>query len=155
MKPFRCNWNRIMSYTLGTAAKAAGISKATVHRAIKSGRISATRHDDGSYTIQPAELHRVFPPVSRNSDDNGDVRRSGTPIETAETGKLAVLNAQLEAEIAGLKELVRVHKEQVDDLRTERDRLLGQVESAHRLLTHQTSNTPETPKWFQWFRRSA
>jgi hypothetical protein len=145
-----------MSYTLGTAAKAAGISKATVHRAIKSGRISATRHDNGSYTIDPAELHRVFPPVSQNSDANGDVRRSETPAETAETAKLAILNAQLEVEITGLKALVKVHQEQVDDLRGERDRLLGQVESAHRLLTHhQTSNTPEPPKRFWWFRRSA
>jgi hypothetical protein len=144
-----------MSYTLGTAAKAAGVSKATIHRAIKSGKISATRHEDGSYTIQPAELHRVFPPVSGNSGDDTGVRRSETPAETAETAKLAVLNAQLEAEIAGLKELVRVHREQVDDLRTERDRLLGQVESAHRLLTHQQTTTTPEPKRFWWFRRSA
>ncbi len=145
-----------MSYTLGTAAKATGLSKATMHRAIKSGRISATRHEDGSYTIDPAELHRVFPPVSEgDGDGNGAVRRSETHAGTAETVETALLNAKLEAEIAGLKELLRVHKEQVDDLRTERDRLLGQVESAHRLLTHhQTTSTPE-PKRFWWFRRSA
>jgi predicted site-specific integrase-resolvase len=45
-----------MSYTLGTAAKAVGKSKATISKAIKSGRISATKHDNGSYTIDAAEL---------------------------------------------------------------------------------------------------
>lgn len=50
-----------MSYTLGEAAKATGKNKSTINRAIKAGRISAERQDDGSYRIDPAELHRVFP----------------------------------------------------------------------------------------------
>jgi hypothetical protein len=53
-----------MSYTLGEAAKASGKSKTTLHRAIKSGKISATKAEDGSYSIDPAELHRVFPSVT-------------------------------------------------------------------------------------------
>jgi predicted site-specific integrase-resolvase len=53
-----------MSYTLGDAAKAVGKSKTTLHRAIKSGRISAKKSEDGSYSIDPSELHRVFPPVT-------------------------------------------------------------------------------------------
>ena len=36
-----------MGYSLGQAAKAAGRSKTTIHRAIKSGRLSAARADDG------------------------------------------------------------------------------------------------------------
>ena len=52
-----------MSYTIGQAAKATGKSKPTISRAIKSNTISATKNDDGSFTIDPAELHRVFPPV--------------------------------------------------------------------------------------------
>ena len=56
-----------MSYTLGTAAKATGKSKATISRAIRSGRISAKKTKGGSYEIDPAELHRVFHP---NSNDN-------------------------------------------------------------------------------------
>ena len=145
---------------MGTAAKAAGISKATVHRAIKDGRISATRLDDGSYSIEPCELHRIFPPVSAEPPATvatgvaeQPVRRSETPAEPPETvdAELAIANARLEAEIAGLRELLRVHRDQVDDLRGERDRLLGQVETAHRLLTHhQTAPAPEPapePMW--------
>jgi len=48
-------------YSLAQAAKAAGKSKPTIARAIKAGRISAIRSEDGSYSIDPAELARVFP----------------------------------------------------------------------------------------------
>ena len=50
-----------MSYTLREAAAEAGCSRSTIHRAIKSGRLSARRGEDGSYAIDPAELARVFP----------------------------------------------------------------------------------------------
>src|SRR4051812_42189829 len=46
--------------TLGAAAKLTGLNRTTVLRAIKSGRLSATRQDDGSYRIDPAELERVY-----------------------------------------------------------------------------------------------
>ena len=51
-----------MRYTLGTAAKATGKAKSTILRAVKSGAVSATKAHDGSYEIEPSELHRVFPP---------------------------------------------------------------------------------------------
>jgi hypothetical protein len=50
-----------MAYTLGQAARAVGRSKTTLNRAIKSGKISAIRGEDGSYTINPAELQRRIP----------------------------------------------------------------------------------------------
>ena len=65
----------LMSYTLGQAAKATGMSKSTILRAIKSGKISAIKNEaSGEWTIEPAELHRVYPTVadrvaSRNSSD--------------------------------------------------------------------------------------
>ncbi len=49
-------------YTMGAAAKAVGVGKATIHRAIASGKLSATRLDDRSYRIDGAELARVFTP---------------------------------------------------------------------------------------------
>src|SRR3546814_1223312 len=51
-----------MAYTLGEAAKATGISKASISRAIDSGRISAIKTESGSFSIEPVELHRVYPP---------------------------------------------------------------------------------------------
>ena len=47
--------------SLQQAAKAVGKSKPTLSRAIKGGRLSATRTATGAYEIDPAELARVFP----------------------------------------------------------------------------------------------
>lgn len=50
-----------MAYTLGDAAKATGKSKETIASAIRSGRISAVRDGTGTFRIDPAELHRIYP----------------------------------------------------------------------------------------------
>lgn len=64
-----------MSYTLGEAAKASGMSKAAISRAIKNGTITAQKQENGSYKIDPAELHRVYPAIpeqqARNRSPNG------------------------------------------------------------------------------------
>lgn len=52
-----------MAYTLGQAAKATGKTKATIQEAIKRGRVSAAKDESGRYQIDPAELHRVYPPI--------------------------------------------------------------------------------------------
>ena len=52
-----------MVYTLGQAASATGKSKTTIANAIKKGRISAVKDETGAYTIDPAELHRVYAPL--------------------------------------------------------------------------------------------
>ena len=51
-----------MSYSLSNAAAACGIYKSTVLRSIKSGRLTATKDALGQWRIEPAELHRVYPP---------------------------------------------------------------------------------------------
>src|SRR5512135_3393463 len=50
-----------MAYTLGEAAKATGISKTSIRRALDKGRISGTKSETGEWRIDPAELHRVYP----------------------------------------------------------------------------------------------
>lgn len=63
-----------MRYTLGTAAKATGKAKSTILRAVKSGAISATKAHDGSYEIEPSELHRVFPPNGAQQAASNDAK---------------------------------------------------------------------------------
>ena len=48
--------------SLQQAATAAGLNKSTVLRAIKGGKISASRNEHGDWIVEPAELHRVYPP---------------------------------------------------------------------------------------------
>ena len=118
--------------TLGEAAKQAGISKSTLSRAIKSGRVSAFRTDDGAFSIDPAELFRVYPPQHATHVGNGSMTRGATPSATDAT---PAENAALKAEIEGLKAQLSLMKEHADDLKSQRDGWQKQAEAAQRLLS--------------------
>ena len=68
-----------MGYTLGAAARACGMSKTSVLRSIKAGRISAGRDEFGQWAIEPCELHRVYPALTADNDTaNGTGERAVT-----------------------------------------------------------------------------
>ena len=115
-----------MTYTLGMAARATGLSKSTIHRAIKDGRISATRTDAWSFAIDPAELHRVFPPAQdATRSDNGSVTQDAT---LSERGKVALRQVLLEAEIAASLQVNALLCEQLHETRVDRERWRGQAQ---------------------------
>lgn len=125
------------SLSLREAAEQAGTSKSTVWRSIKSGRLSATRTDDGGFAIDPAELFRVFPPQQASERSLGrDATTSETPSVRGETGgtDLAIRLATAQAEVAGLRALLAEVKTSRDEIRTDRDEWRGRAE---RLLTDQ------------------
>ena len=76
-----------MAYTLGQAAKAVGMSKGTIAFSIKKGRISAQKDEFGQWSIDPAELHRVYPPCTGAENDK---LNDAAPIAQAELGVLLV-----------------------------------------------------------------
>lgn len=99
-------------YTLGTAAKATGKSKTTIQRAISKGNISAHKDQDGSYSIDPSELHRVFSLVTDETvsrDPNLDTSRPHD--ETPE----------LKAKIEALEAMLAREREALDEVREDRD----------------------------------
>ncbi len=92
-----------MALSLREAAQQAGVNKSSIFRAIKRGRLSAGRTDDGDYAIDPAELLRVYPPKPSPEDaEQPDARQEAT----AETTELKIRTARLEAEVSGLRELL-------------------------------------------------
>ena len=157
-------------FSLSQAAKCAGVSKATIHRAIKSGKLSAIRQDDGSYQIDPAELSRVYEitvggggglvtpetatePVSGRFDET--IRN---PSRNAASETPA---AVLQAELVGARQLIDFLKAQVEglrgdveDLRGDRDGWRQQAETAQRLLTH-SRETASPPARRPWWKRLA
>jgi hypothetical protein len=92
--------------------------------------LSATRTDDGGYSIDPAELFRVYPPTSVASDPEAD-RSAGqnaialAPINSTE---MLVRQAQLEAAVSGLQAILDSERKRGEELRTERDRWAAQAE---------------------------
>lgn len=107
-----------MAYTLGEAAKATGISKASISRAINSGRISATKKDDGSFSIEPVELHRVYPPklAAPVTETHSETLRNGN-ADTRNGSDSNVLQARLDAAL----EQLRDRDGTIDDLRRRLD----------------------------------
>jgi hypothetical protein len=100
-------------FSMGEAARQAGVSKATIHRAIKAGKLSAAKKNDGSYVIDPAELFRAYPSVKQA--ETVTARRSVTPHEIPpETPDMVRENAML--------------RERIDELKEERDAWRNQAE---------------------------
>lgn len=120
-----------MAYTLGEAAKATGKSKATISKAIKSGRLSAAKDEAGAFQIDPAELHRVYPiTVSTKQNETPD-ESQGNPLND---GLVRELQARLETAHERL-----VDKETViSDLREDRDKWRQQATA---LLVDQRSKS--------------
>lgn len=123
--------------TLGQAARLAGTSKTTLTRAIRAGRLSATRRDDGSYEIAPAELCRVYtvtPATPETGAATGDVARGATmtsdPGATACDPDVTTRLAALDAEVKGLRELLA-------EVKQSRDSWQAQAERATLALTDQ------------------
>ena len=54
-------------HTPRSAARAAGVTKSAIYRAIKSGRLPACKLNGGSYAIYPAELLRAFPSMAQDA----------------------------------------------------------------------------------------
>jgi hypothetical protein len=130
-----------MELSLSTAAKTTGKGKSTIHRAIKSGKLSARKTEDGAYLIDTSELARVF-------QLNVPAHVSGTPREAQEllVEPLGAEVASLRARVAGLEELlarereaVAREQESVDDLRKRLDRAEERVHA----LTHQPREQPQ------------
>lgn len=135
-----------MRITIKQAAEATGKSKPTILRAIKSSAISAVKDEiSGAWMIDPAELHRVFPPASNNEneaphDDATLLRR-----------EVSLMQQRLE-ELQQDRERERLDKDrQIDNLNRrleaadeERRTTLRQLTA---LLTDQRETTPRRSWW--------
>ena len=116
------------------AAKEAGVSIPTITRAIKSGKMSASKQDGGGYLIDTSELARVFPALKPSSNDTPTKLGSETPNDNG------VLQARLEAKDEQIALLVSER----DDLRRRLDDEAAERRKLTLLLTDQTAR-PAAP----------
>ena len=109
-----------MPYTLAEAARAIGMQKSTVLRAIKRGSLSAVRDaPTGQWLVEPAELHRVYPAI------NGSGVRSGASPDNAplRTDALEAENRELRARLGDAHATVDDLRRRLDVADEERRRL--------------------------------
>lgn len=83
--------------SLSQAAKETGKSKSTINRAIKTGKLSATRHQNGTYSIAASELFRAFPTGTPEGSQWVDTQPAKEPDGTAVI-RIEALEAALQRE---------------------------------------------------------
>ena len=93
--------------------------------------MSAVRQDDGSFSIDPSELHRVYPPTPPST-----VHR-----EQYETYQETEVNSR---ELIELRVKLEAAHKRIEDLEEDREEWRKQ---ANRLLTH----TPQPSLWQRLF----
>lgn len=138
-----------MILTLRQAAELTGKSKSTLTRAIKSGRLSASRDGEGMYAIDPAELARAYPFVER-PDAQHDARHGAPRNGETEADDAAILRLRLSLLVDEQdRERAAAEREReqlaatVADLRTRLDRAEQRITA---LIGNK--NTKKRPWWF-------
>jgi hypothetical protein len=100
-------------FTLGTAARHVGKSKPTISKAIKDGKLSATKIN-GTYQIDPSELARVFSTYTPTEARTASLSGSSSTVALALAEQR---NDHLEDAVDGLKA-------RLDDMKAERDQAI-------------------------------
>lgn len=151
-----------MQYTAGEAAKATGKNIATITRAIKSGKISASKNETGAWRIEPAELHRVFPPIPQELR-KPQMQEDATPTQEPNASNDSLLReelATLRERVNSQDQLLADRADQIADLRTRLDREGEERRKLAAQLTDQRSSSaasapsePAAPRsWWPWRR---
>ena len=130
-----------MTYSLQQAADAAGVNKSTVFRAIKAGKVSATRNGHDRWLIEPAEIHRVYPPATQG---NRKLKGDGNDTHQADLAEANQRAAMAELEVSLLRATT-------EDLRRDRD---SWREQAQRLALPAPANA-RSKRWWWRSRRNA
>jgi hypothetical protein len=116
-----------MPLTLSQAARSCGRGKTTLLRAVRSGRLSATRDETaGTWLIEPSELARVFPLGPIPGPANGAPRNNLDREDRS---------AVLEARIAEMINAQRLRDDVIADLRERLDRSEAERREAHARIT--------------------
>jgi len=120
------------------------------------GRLSATRLDDGNFSIDPAELFRAYPTTPNNSYDERLIERGATPVPAELQSRISMLELLLEKEreaVAREREISAREREISADLKEDRDRWRQQAASLLADLRPELAEPASPAKrraWWRW-----
>ncbi len=127
-------------FTIAGAARAAGVGRATIQRALKAGRLSATTNEQGERVIDMTELLRVFGPLKQSEQPASSIT---SQLDTGgEQGLSAVL-------VEVLREQLRKAEEREQQAQQEKARLMALLEAeqqARRDLEQKLLPPPPPPQ---------
>lgn len=144
--------------TVRQAAERVGVSRQTMFRYIKEGKVSATLSHSGEKQIEVSELLRAFgslqpetaTPATQSNRQRQPQDNNATPMTVAYQIELERLKAQLElknAELELARERIAELKSREHSSSEEKNRLLTLIEQQTRLLeAPQRTKTPSQKK---------
>lgn len=139
---FKCVRGSEMELSASQAAKATGKSIPTITRAIKSGKLSASRNGEG-WLIDTSELNRVFPLLPQGANVTPKMLDNETPISAN----------MLQVELKALRELLATKDEIISDLKEDRDHWRDMAETVTRQLPGPASKAHSGQQWWPFGKR--
>ena len=125
------------------------VSRGTIYRDIRQGKLSAEDNGKGRTVVDLSELERVYERKrGRELSHTVQQAQSGTDDSVRE-------NNVLRREVELLREQITGHVGVINDLRSERDRLLKLLEeqtSSVKLLTDERMRQTHRRRWWSWRR---
>jgi hypothetical protein len=136
-------------FTIAGAARAAGVGRATIQRALKAGRLSATTNEQGERVIDLTELLRVFGPLKQSEQPASSI--ASQPDTGGEQRSSAVL-------VEVLRQQLRKAEEREQQAQQEKARLLSLLEAEQqsrrdleqKLLPPPQPSPPSPPRHRVW-----
>ena len=137
---------------LAEAVRITGKSKSTLWRAIKDGRMSATRTPQGEYQVDVAELARAFQIAVPETADPVPLKQGATTKEQDETAlELALLRQDVRAKEQALQEKTDEVQWLREELRQASQNAQEATKAVRLLLTHQEEGNSEPKgRWLIW-----
>lgn len=125
------------------------VSRGTIYRDIRQGKLSAEDNGKGRTVVDLSELERVY--KRKRGGEVSHIAQSAQSETTDSVHETSVLRREVEL----LREHITGHVGVIDDLRSERDRLLKLLEeqaSSVKLLTDVRLRQKRPRRWWPWRR---
>lgn len=136
------------------AADLTGMSKPGIIKAMRQGRISATKDHNGDWRVEPVELFRVYPPVSKPAavvQNAPEYTPEHIPEHTPEnTPTLQVENEQLRQRLADKDDVIDDLRQRLDKEADERRRLTMILTDSRPAAAPEPAPAPKRKPW--WLR---
>ena len=126
-----------MPFSLSKAAKVAGVSKTTVHKWVKTGKLSASKGADGTYSIDRSELERITSarkqvtstPVTPDQTQD-DITSSSKALDLSIYRSNTINEMKYAAALEAVSHERKLLREQVNELRQRADAAEARSEAA-------------------------
>lgn len=142
-----------MKYSLSGAASATGKNKTTIQRAIKSGKLSASKGANGSYEIDPSELHRIFPAIATHSVAQPTASNDAQHAPNTRTNSDLARVLELEKELAVAHERANGLEAQNDQMADTISDLRKRLDSSDSRITALLAGSrSKRSSWWPWRR---